>query len=57
MGSLETFDPTEAVNYWFAKKKRVPKHNIKSHQQDWFNGVFNEATNKKNIISQPLIKF
>ncbi|KAJ6648465.1 hypothetical protein Bhyg_03695 [Pseudolycoriella hygida] len=32
MGSLETFDPTDAINSWIGKKIRRAKLNGKSHQ-------------------------
>lgn len=46
MCTLEKFDPTPAINYWMAKKKRHPKMNNKAHAQEWFHGVFDEATHK-----------
>lgn len=55
MSSLEKFDPTRAINCWMAKKKRRPKSHAKAHQQEWFNGVFDEAKEKKQF--KPIIKF
>lgn len=59
MGTLENFDPTPAVHYWLAKKKRHLTSTNKSHQQEWFNGVFERPpqSTKKNQPINSLIKF
>lgn len=56
MGPLEKFDPTPAVRYWMTKKNRHQNTNNKSHQQEWFQGVFNEAEHIKKT-NKPLIQF
>lgn len=59
MGSLKNFDPTVAIKYWLAKKRRQPKSYEKAHSQEWFHGVFDEA--RKNIEEDnnidPVIRF
>lgn len=59
MGPLETFDPTSAVQLWLSKKKRHEKSNYKSHQQEWFNGVFDQppGNQKQDKIRNSIIRF
>lgn len=61
MGPLDKFDPTAAVTLWMAKKNRRCNSNVKTHQQSWFNGVFDEANNeseeKRKKMWKPIIKF
>lgn len=58
MCPLNNFDPTPAVTYWINKKQRHPKLNAKAHKQEWFNDVFDEATNiEKKQKFQPIVEF
>lgn len=50
MGSLQDFDPTPANNLWMSRKKRRPKESPKAKSQDWYKGVFNEASTKPKTI-------
>lgn len=52
MGDLENFDPTPAVDLWMSKKKRKPRSSPKAKEQNWYRGVFSEATEKKPIPVQ-----
>lgn len=55
MQALEHFDPTMAVRYWLEKKQRKPRVPKKAKFQEWYKGVFDEATKPK--IKPPKIKF
>lgn len=48
MGTLDEYDPTPAVEYWMAKRNRRQKVDIKERQQEWFKGVFKEASISDN---------
>lgn len=59
MGTLENFDPTPAVSYWMNEKQRMPRCNDKAYQHEWYNDVFDQATEnlKKNKKIQPIVEF
>lgn len=57
MPCLDEFEPTPAANYWIAQKRRRPKSSDKSRQQEWYRGVFPEASAKENRDRHPKIEF
>lgn len=59
MGTLENFDPSAASNLWMTKKKRRLKLdvNVETHQQPWFNGVFDAAKSDEKKQYKAIIKF
>lgn len=48
MGTLDDYDPTAAVEYWMRTRHRRQKMEIKARQQEWFKGVFKEASIPNN---------
>ena len=41
---LELFNPLPALNNWFCKRERHSRQNDKAEEQEWFAGVFSQAS-------------
>lgn len=57
MPPVADFDPTEAINHWMAEKDRRPKANPKAKSQEWFKGMFEEASLHKTLERQSRVQF
>lgn len=57
MPTFDKFDPTPAVNHWMAQKKRRPVQGYKARQQEWFQGVFDEAGELFQRKHNKIVKF
>ena len=56
MGTLEKFDPSDAVNVWMSKKKKRTTANVTVHQAR-LHEVFEDASNEqKEEKFKPIIK-
>ena len=44
MPTMDSFNPIPSLNHWFALSNRHGRTNGKAKQQEWFHGVFREAS-------------
>ena len=44
MPTMDSFNPIPSLNHWFTLSNRHGRTNGKAKQQEWFHGVFREAS-------------
>ena len=44
MSTMDSFNPIPSLNHWFMLSNRHSKANDKAKLQEWFHGVFREAS-------------
>ncbi|KAF0703482.1 Uncharacterized protein FWK35_00036588, partial [Aphis craccivora] len=48
MPTLQNWDPRPAIQIWLNQNERRIKDTPKAKEQEWFNGIFMEATKRKS---------
>lgn len=56
MCTLSEYDPSPAAEHWLSLKNRKPRLGDEAKKQEWFKGVFPEATNYHRSHNE-IIKF
>ena len=48
MPALQNWDPRPAIQIWLNQNERRIKETPKAKEQEWFSGIFMEATKRKS---------